>query len=264
MKYRILPIAIAVPFFLAGCNAEQSNIKPAEITSEEDYAKYQEQQEQKRASEKVDPAKIGETYTWDCSQNTPCEMKITVTEITPVIPCPYGSYSDEQGAPGKKYILLRGELETTKSSSFESVYNFDQVNKDGYTESIMSGASCMDGPGERWNADVHPGDKKKVSGVFEVSEDAEKLVIENRYTYKIPDAEPVTPEDAHNPDAEAEYPEPEVADDPTGQNPNEDVATIPDQDPYPRLENGNVDEGRLTEMFWECMEAGGTEETCRL
>ena len=264
MKYRILPIAIVVPFFLAGCSAEQSNIKPAEITSEEDYAKYQEQQEQKRDSEKVDPAKIGETYTWDCSQNGPCEMKITVTEITPVIPCPYGSYSDEQGTPGKKYVLLRGELETTKSSNFESVFNFDQVTKDGYTESIMSGASCMDGPGETWSTDVHQGDKKKVSGVFEVSEDAEKIVIEHRYTYKIPDVEPVTPEDAHDPDAEADYSHPQVAEDPAGYSPSEDVAAVPDHDPYPRLENGNVDEGRLTEMFWECMEAGGTEETCRL
>lgn len=261
---KLAAIAALTTLGLAGCGNGQDDIKPSEITSMKDYDKYQEQQERKKENEKVDPAKIGETYTWDCSQNEPCEMKITVTEITPVIPCPYGSYSDEQGTPGKKYVLLRGELETTKTPNFESVYNFDQVNRDGYTESIMSGASCMDGPGETWSTDVRKGDKKKVSGVFEVSEDAEKIVIEHRYTYEIPDTEPVTPEDAHDPDAEADYPQPEVAEDPTGYSPNEDVATVPDHDPYPRLENGNVDEGRLTEMFWECMEAGGTEETCRL
>lgn len=261
---KLAAITALTTLALAGCSNNQDDIKPSEITSMKDYDKYQEQQERKKENEKVDPAKIGETYTWDCSQNEPCEMKITVTEITPVIPCPYGSYSDEQGVPGKKYILLRGELETTKSSNFENVFNFDQVNKDGYTESIMSGASCMDGPGETWSADVHQGDKKKVSGVFEVSEDAEKIIIEHRYTYKIPDVEPVTPEDAHNPDTEADYLQPEVAEAPADYSPSEGVAAVPDHDPYPRLENGNVDEGKLTEMFWECMEAGGTEETCRL
>ena len=261
---KLAAIAALTTLALTGCSNDQDDIKPSEITSMKDYDKYQEQQERKKENEKVDPAKIGETYTWDCSQNEPCEMKITVTEITPVIPCPYGSYSDEQGTPGKKYILLRGELETTKTPNFESVYNFDQVNKDGYTESIMSGASCMDGPGETWSTDARKGDKKKVSGVFEVSEDAEKIVIEHRYTYKIPDVEPVTPEDAHDPDAEADYPEPGFSDDSADYTPNGEVGTSLDYDPYPRLENGNVDEGRLTEMFWECMEAGGTEETCRL
>ena len=256
--------AAIIALTLAGCSNSQDDIKPSEITSMKDYDKYQEQQERKKAAEKIDPAKIGETYTWDCSQNTPCEMKITVTEITPVIPCPYGSYSDEQGTPGKKYILLRGELETTKTPNFESVYNFDQVNRDGYTESIMSGASCMDGPGETWSTDVRKGDKKKVSGVFEVSEDAEKIVIEHRYTYKIPDVEPATPEDAHDPDAEADYPEPGFSEGPADYAPNGVVDAPLENDPYPRLENGNVDEGRLTEMFWECMEAGGAEETCRL
>ena len=32
---------------------------------------------------------------------------------------------------------------------------------------------------------------------------------------------------------------------------------------YPTMPNGAVDEGAITDMFWECMDAGGTAETCR-
>lgn len=32
---------------------------------------------------------------------------------------------------------------------------------------------------------------------------------------------------------------------------------------YPTTPDGMVDEGAITENFWNCMAAGGTEESCR-
>lgn len=199
---------VTIPILALGAcseNAEQadsqpSEIKPGEIRSQEQFEEYQAQQAQKKEEAKVDPAKIGETYTWDCTQNSPCEMKIKVTEITPVIPCPYGSYSDTPGEEGRKYVLVKGELEGVTTENFQSIGSFDQINEDGFTESIIDGASCMNPPGESWGTDVHQGEKKRVSGVFDVSDDAEKFSIEGRYFYEIPAVDPVTPSDAREPE----------------------------------------------------------------
>ena len=255
MKTRNAILAIStIPLLALGAcseDAEETPIKPNEITNQEQFDAYQSQQAQKTEETKVDPAKVGETYTWDCTQNSPCEMKIKVTEITPVIPCPYGSYSDTPGEPGKKYVLMKGELEGIKTENFHNVSNFEQINKEGFTESIIDGASCMNPPGESWGTDIHQGEKKQVSGVFELPSDAEKISIEGLYFYDIPDVDPITPSDAKEPEW--------MSDDMSESEPFvEEQSTA-----YPTMSDEAVNEGAATDQFWECMDAGGTADTCR-
>ena len=255
MKTRKTILAIStIPLLALGACAEETNeplIKQSEVTNQEQFEAYQSQQAQKLEDEKVDPAEIGEAYTWDCTQNSPCEMKIKVTEITPVIPCPYGSYSDTPGEPGKKYVLMKGELEGIKTENFHNVSNFEQINKEGFTESIIDGASCMNPPGESWGTDIHQGEKKRVSGIFELPSDAEKISIQGLYFYDVPDVDPITPGDAREPEWMSD-------DDSESETFVEDESTT-----YPTLPNGAVDEGAITDMFWDCMNAGGTADTCR-
>lgn len=184
--------------------------------------------------------KIGEPIHDDCYTHLPCDAEYTITKIQVGGDCQFGIYDyiyESMGdfKPGETLVQVNAELEVhSAAKGWTMMGDPSFIDQDGYTVSGEGELRCdyaADGF-EDWSSTVQVGEKKRLYGKWRVPLGATHMVIYDK-KFELPHEEPMS-------------------------------MRLSDEDmDYTYNEDGSVNEGDLTERFWECMENGGTEYQCR-
>lgn len=241
---------------------------------------------------------VGKMHGMDCIGEGECSVQFTVDELSVVDSC----MNDITGIPvDGPFVDLRATISTANTPNtpgFDSSFwalstEWSVLDSAGNDVPIHIESACLPEAGWRgtWEQENFPGDTRTTEQRFRIPTDAQVLRLtdkfnQGRWEFELPEmnSADTTPPPAAAPTAPANH----VAPAPAAATVEQAPAAVPPTvieclpgTPGPARwsdgtvaysetcyqqgvsQPGYVNEGDITQRFWECMKAGGTEETCR-
>src|SRR5699024_5117031 len=253
MKTRIIPAILAVPLLIAGCSSDDTtpDINPGEL------------------EEKLNPDgtgseehNIADPLPVSCYSHLPCEGELKLETVTLGGSCDYGmkDYDPRTIKPRNTLLQIKGHFTLdTAENGWTMLDDPATINKDGDTETPAQANVCDDADSghEDWSETLDEGHSMKVYGSWEVNEDTEDVYLLDK-KIKVEDIKPLSDELKSNgdtPDDEGSL----IDEDYTEGSMNTEKFVPEGDTPMPTTGNAEND---ATVNFWNCIQAGGTEESC--